>query len=74
MSVAHFRGEKESLHYATARYVCQWHDARGELWPFYRAWQDDFADDRTGERALAKVVRMSPADASAAWTAWVRTL
>ena len=31
-----FRDDAEDLHYAMARYVCQWLDERGKLWPFYQ--------------------------------------
>ena len=50
MSDATFRDDDESLHYAMARYACQWLDERGQLWSFYRAWRDDVTDDPTGER------------------------
>ena len=70
-----FREESlEKLHYATARYVCQWLDARGLLWPFYRAFRDHVADDATGEKAFAAVTHRTPGEANAAWTAWVKAL
>ncbi len=74
MSDATFRGEREDLHYATARYLCQWLDARGELWPFYQRWRDGVATDPTGERAFKLVVGTSPGDADRAWSLWVRSL
>jgi hypothetical protein len=34
-----YEGDVE-LHYATARFACQWlDDDRGTLWRFYRAWR-----------------------------------
>jgi hypothetical protein len=69
-----FRGPKEKLYYATARYVCQWLDARGLLWPFYRAWRDGLDSDPTGEKAFERVTGQTPARANAAWTAWVKAL
>jgi hypothetical protein len=74
MNDATFRGPLEKLHYATARYVCQWLDQRGMLWPFYRAWRDGFGADPTGEKAFERVVGMSPAKANAAWTAWAKAI
>lgn len=62
------------VHYATARYFAQWLDSRGKLWPFYRAWRDGIALDRTGEKTFASVVGQTPAVATPAWAAWVRTL
>lgn len=64
----------EKLHYATARYVCQWLDARGLLWKFYRAWRDGFDDDPTGAKTFVRVTATPPSAANAAWTAWVKAL
>lgn len=69
-----FRDDLEKLHYATARYVCQWLDERGLLWPFYRQWRDGVKDDPTGEKTFTKVVGMTPAQANVPWTAWVKKL
>mgnify|MGYP001054983621 CR=1 FL=1 len=69
-----FRGEDEDLHYALARYVCQWLDDRGKLWPFYQRWRDNAADDPTGEGAFREVVGMTPAAAHAVWSKWALAL
>ncbi len=69
-----FRGEEESLNYATARYFCYWLDTQDKLWPFYRAWRDGFESDPTGERALVATMGKTPAELDAAWGAWVRAL
>lgn len=69
-----FRGALESLHYATARYTCQWLDERGKLWPFYHAYRDGVAADPTGEKAFTAVVGQSPADATRSWHRWLRAL
>ncbi|MCA9596692.1 MAG: hypothetical protein KC776_25420 [Myxococcales bacterium] len=74
MSDATFRGAREDLHYAMARYLCQWLDAQGKLWPFYHRFRDDFATDPTGRSAFAAVVGMSPEEAHPAWQRWVRGL
>lgn len=74
MSDAVFRGEREDLNYATARYFCQWLDSQDLLWPFYRRWRDDYERDRTGEKAFTAVVGKSPAEADAQWARWVRNL
>jgi hypothetical protein len=74
MSDATFRGPEEKMHYANARYVCQWLDQRGLLWPFYRAWRDSYESDPTGEKAFFRVTSQTPAQANAAWTAWVKAL
>lgn len=69
-----FRDGLEKLHYATARYVCQWLDERGLLWPFYRQWREGVKADPTGEKTFTKVVGMTPAQANVPWTAWVKKL
>lgn len=74
MSDETFRGDNEDLHYATARYVCQWLDERGKLWPFYQKWRDEKDKDPTGEKSFQAVVGMTPAEANAPWTKWVNAL
>lgn len=69
-----FRNEHEDLHYATARYLCQWLDQKGQLWPFYQRYRDNHADDPTGARAFQAVVGKSVAEASDEWARWVKRL
>ena len=74
MSDAVFRGPREDLHYAMARYLCQWLDSQKKLWPFYQKWRDHYAEDPTGEQAFTEVVGMSPEEAHRPWARWVRSL
>ena len=74
MSDRDFRGDDESLNYATARYFCQWMESRSKLWPFYHAWRDDFAGDPTGEKAFVATMGSTPAALSASWVSWVQAL
>jgi hypothetical protein len=74
ISDAVFRGEREDLNYAAARYLCQWLDSKDLLWPFYRRWRDDYENDPTGEKAFTAVVGKSPAEADTEWARWVRNL
>jgi hypothetical protein len=69
-----FRNADEDLHYATARYLCQWLDQRGKLWPFYQRYRDHYATDPTGERAFQAVVGKSPTEANGDWAGWVKRL
>jgi hypothetical protein len=69
-----FRDDDEDLHYAMARFACQWLDERGKLWAFYQRWRDHASEDPTGAKSFEEVVGKSPADASAAWTKWVLAL
>lgn len=64
----------DELHYALARFVCQWLDERGQLWPFYRAWRDSFAEDPSGEKTFARVTGLTPGRADAVWLEWFRAL
>ncbi len=74
MSDATFRGDREDLHYAMARYVCQWLDERGKLWPFFQRWRDHAAEDPTGEKSFTEVVGMSPEKAEDVWKRWLLSL
>lgn len=69
-----FRGAREGLNYATARYFCMWMDGQKKLWPFYRAWRDAHADDPTGEKAFVATMGKTPGELDAAWAAWVKAL
>ncbi len=69
-----FRNDDEDLHYASARYFCQWLDQQGKLWPFYQRFRDHHTEDPTGERSLQAVLGRSPAEANEAWARWVKRL
>jgi hypothetical protein len=74
MSDKEFRGPREGLNYALARYFCMWMESQKTLWKFYHAWRDDFAHDPTGEKAFASVMGKTPAGMDATWASWVRSL
>ncbi len=74
MTDATFRDDREKLHYATARYVCQWLDSKGALWRFYRGWRDHVDTDPTGEKSFTQALGMSPAQAEHVWKAWVTAI
>jgi hypothetical protein len=69
-----FRDEDEDLHYASARYLCQWLDQRGKLWPFYQRYRAHYRSDPTGELAFTAVVGKTPTEANADWSEWVERL
>jgi hypothetical protein len=66
-------GQRWLLHLGMARSVCQWLDAQGQLWPLYRSWRDDFANDPDGVATFTRITGHAPtdADADSAWHAWV---
>lgn len=74
MPDATFRAQHEDLHYSMARYICQWLDERGKLWPFYQRWRDTVATDPTGEKAFREIVGMTPAEAHVPWSKWALAL
>ncbi len=69
-----FRDDAEDLHYAMARYVCQWLDGKDKLWTFYQKWRDTASADPTGEKAFAETLGESPGKANDAWIRWVKAL
>jgi hypothetical protein len=69
-----FRDDDEALHYALARYFCQWLDERGKLWPFYRAYRDDKRADPSGAATFKRVVGTTPEEAEAPFLAWLSRL
>ena len=71
---ATFRDADEDLHYATARYLCQWLDQRGLLWPFYQRFRDQHATDPTGAQSFQAIVGKSVAEANDEWVGWVKRL
>ena len=71
---AEFRNGDEDLHYASARYLCQWLDQQGKLWSFYRRYREHHAEDSSGAASYAAVVGKTPAEANGAWSSWVKRL
>jgi hypothetical protein len=71
---ATFRNHAEDLHYATARYLCQWLDQKGKLWPFYRHFREHRGSDPSGRESFKSIVGKTPAEANTEWAAWVKRL
>lgn len=74
MSDTGFRNAREDLHYALARYVCQWLDGQNKLWDFYHQFRDHFDDDPSGRKAFETVVGMPTEQAAPLWQRWVHSL
>jgi hypothetical protein len=74
MSDPTFRGDHESLNYASARYFCQWMDGQNKLWPFYQAWRDGFEGDPSGRKAFVATMGKTPEELDETWATWVRRL
>ncbi len=74
MPDATFRNDQEDLHYAMARYFCQWLERRGQLWAFYQRWRDSHELDPTGVDSFQETTGLTPEQAAPQWRRWVRAL
>ncbi len=74
MSDDTFRGDREDLNYALARYACQWLESQGKLWEFYARYRDGFAADKTGEKAFREVVGKTPKESHGDFQKWALAL
>ena len=70
---AAFHDEHEALHYALARYACQWLEAEGLLWPLYRELRANAAGESVTQ-TFARVVGRTPAEADVPFRQWVLSL
>src|SRR2546423_13703603 len=76
-STAQFYGEGAGYnqHYAQARYLCYYLQEKGLLIPFYREFNATAQQDRTGLKALRKIVRTEDlAQFQNQWEAFILTL
>ena len=71
-----FRGDKEPLNYANARYLCFYLQERGLLAKFYKTFRTAHkaGTDKTGWDSFKKVIGEPPATFEKKWHAWVKTL
>jgi hypothetical protein len=70
-SRAEFLDENTGVHYAQARYLCQFMQERSVLREFYRTYRDGFKNDKTGAKALQKVFGKTVAEIEKEWLKWV---
>jgi len=71
-----FRGKKESLHYANARYLCLYLQERRLLRTLYKTFREAHkaGKDKTGWESFKKVIKEDPGVFEKKWHAWVKTL
>lgn len=74
MTPVEFRARHESLHYATARYFCQFLQERGCLEDVYRRFRDHRADDPHGRRAVETAAGAPLPALEQAFHAWLAAL
>jgi len=76
MTDAEFRGQASGVHYANARYLCQYLQERGLLIKFYKTFRDAHAagTDKTGWESFKGVIGEPPDQFERKWQAWVKTL
>ena len=76
LSDKEFRGKKESLNYANARYLCLYLQERGLLPKFYKAFRaaHKAGADKTGWDTFKTVIGEPPDAFEKKWHAWVKKL
>ena len=76
MSDAEFRGKKESLNYANARYLCFYLQQRGLLTRFYKTFRAArrAGTDTTGWASLGATIGQPAGSFETQWHAWLKTL
>lgn len=73
-STREFYDESRGVHYATARYLCQWLQHQKQLRDFYREFRGSAEKDPTGRTALEAVTRRPLEEIDLEWRAWVEAL
>jgi hypothetical protein len=63
--------QKESLHYAEARYFCMFMEKQGVLREFYNLYRNNYNKDKTGTIFVEKVFGKSLRHIESEWKAWV---
>lgn len=69
-----FLDKNLGVHYAQARYFCQYMQERTLLKGFYKAYRDGYAKDPTGRKTLEKTFGKSLPEVEKDWLVWVATL
>jgi len=70
-SRAQFLDEHLGVHYAQARYFCQFMQERKVLGDFYRQFRDGYAKDKTGAQALENVFHQPIDEIEKDWLVWI---
>jgi len=73
-TTAQFRGPREGLHYAEARYLAMYLQQRRLLRRFYREFRENVHNDPTGAKTLAAVTGKPIAELQQQWVPWVMAL
>jgi len=71
---AEFLDENLGVHYAQARYFCQYLQDRGLLRDFYSGFRDGYKKDPTGANTLEKLLKKPLPEVEQDWLAWAATL
>ncbi len=71
MNPSSFRAEKESLHYAQARYFCKYLEDLGLLSGIYKEFRERYTLDPSGARFVAKAFGRSLEAVEGAWKRWI---
>ncbi|MCC8109759.1 MAG: hypothetical protein LIQ30_12110 [Planctomycetes bacterium] len=71
MSPSDFRSNRESLHYAQARYFCKFLEEMGLLPRVYKEFRDRYSQDPTGANTLIRAFGRPLEVIDSAWRRWV---
>lgn len=69
-----FYGDNSGFNYAQARYLCMFLQEKGMLRAYYKAFRDNYTDDKTGRKTIEKIYGKELAELEKDYLDWVRTL
>ena len=69
-----FYGDNSGFNYAQARYLCMFLQEKGMLRAYYKAFRDNYVDDKTGRKTLEKIYGKDLTELEKDYLDWVSTL
>ena len=69
-----FYGNRSNFNYSQARYFCMFMQEKNVLKKFYKAFRDNFDNDKTGKLEIEKVFGQKLNDIDKDYVSWVKTL
>ena len=69
-----FYGDNSGFNYAQARYLCMFLQEKGMLRAYYKAFRDNYVDDKTGRKTIEKIYGKDLTELEKDYLDWVSTL
>jgi hypothetical protein len=69
-----FYGTRSDFNYSQARYLCMYLQEQGVLKKYYKAFRDNYTNDKTGRIPLEKILDRKLSTLDYDYAAWVKTL